>query len=664
MRKFLISLMALLFCTHAWATVFYVNVSNTVPISPFTNWVTAATNIQDAVDVATNGDLVLVTDGVYQFGGRSIRQFTSPYLTNRVAVTKPLTVQSINGAAVTVIQGAQTVASTNGASSIRCAYLTDGASLIGFTLTNGATRAFSISYDVVLDLSGGGLLCASTNAFVNNCVFIGNSAAEYAGGVYSGTLSNCIIIANSAFIDAGGAKSNVLINCVISSNSYAGSGTAGGAAGGVFGATLNGCTINYNRSGASGFGGIGIVRCIANNCIIYSNNLNNTSPTSGGGASFSTLSNCIVFGNIGGSGAGTANCSVRNSLIYGNSFNVSSGLGGGSANDTLIDCTVSNNVAAGGGGTSSSIMTNCLIIGNVAKTGSGGGSQNGTSVRCIYINNHAASQGGATAGTSAYNCLIISNTANLGGGVNGGLAYNCTIAGNFATNSGGGAYQVSFLKNSILYYNAAAKGINFFSSSTIVNCCTTPYTNGVNGIGGITNEPAFVNLAGGDFHLQSNSPCINAGNNAYVLVTNDLDGNARIVAGTADIGAYEYQTPSSILSYAWAQQFGLPTDGSADYADADGDNANNWQEWIADTNPTNVLSVLQMTSLTNDVSGMIVNWQSVSTRTYYLQRSTNLFPQSAFSSIQSNIVGQVGITSFTDTTATNGGPYFYRVGVQ
>src|SRR5689334_389482 len=94
-------LLTALIATNATATVFYVNVSNTIPVSPFTNWLTAATNIQDAIDVSTNGDLVLVTNGVYQNGAR----VTSDSVTNRVVITNAITLQSVNGPLVTLIQG-------------------------------------------------------------------------------------------------------------------------------------------------------------------------------------------------------------------------------------------------------------------------------------------------------------------------------------------------------------------------------------------------------------------------------------------------------------------------------------------------------------------------------------------------------------------------------
>jgi hypothetical protein len=166
--------------------------------------------------------------------------------------------------------------------------------------------------------------------------------------------------------------------------------------------------------------------------------------------------------------------------------------------------------------------------------------------------------------------------------------------------------------------------------------------------------------------LQSTSPCINSGNNAYLTSATDLDGNPRLAGGTVDIGAYEYQTPVSKISYAWLQQYGLPITANIDASDLDGTGFSVYQDWIAGLNPTNALSVLAMLPpvTTNNPAGLVVSWESVSNITYFLQSSTNLGIQPAFSTIQSNLVGQPGTTSYTDTNAVGNGPFFYRVGVQ
>jgi len=180
------------------------------------------------------------------------------------------------------------------------------------------------------------------------------------------------------------------------------------------------------------------------------------------------------------------------------------------------------------------------------------------------------------------------------------------------------------------------------------------------GIGNIIASPLFMNYANGDLRLQSNSPCINAGNNTYVGAATDLEGKPRIVSGTADMGAYEYQGTGSVISYAWLQQYGLPTDGSADFLDSDLDGMNNWQEWVCGTSPTNAQSVLRLLSVKPHGTNSSVTWQSVAGVNYFLQRSANL--STAFTLLASNILGQAGTTSYADTNAAGTGTCFYRVG--
>jgi len=185
-----------------------------------------------------------------------------------------------------------------------------------------------------------------------------------------------------------------------------------------------------------------------------------------------------------------------------------------------------------------------------------------------------------------------------------------------------------------------------------------------NAVGNITNAPLFVDYAGGNLRLQSNSPCINAGNNAYVTSATDLDGNPRIVSGTVDVGAYEYQGPGSVISHAWLQQYGLPTDGSADAIDLDADGHTTWQEWRCQTDPTDALSALRLLSATPSGTNVTVTWQSVPGVDYFLERSTNLAgPPPVFAPLATHIPGQPSTTSFTDTNADGHARLFYRVGV-
>jgi hypothetical protein len=516
---------------HVDEGVHYVAASNGNPVAPYISWATAATNIQDAVDVAAPSANIFVTNGVY-----------AP-----VTVNKPVTLQSVNGPNVTIIDGGGMA---------QCAYLTSNAVMVGFTLTHGVAE------------NGGGVYCESTDAVLTQCVLDGNAALDSSGGgAYGGTLNNCTLSSNSGF-NGGGAYFCTLNNCTLTGNSA-------NFGGGAYGGTLNNCTLTGNWTDGRGvFNGGGACGCILNNCTLTGN-------SAYGG-----------FDNSGGE-------------VYG-------GLGGGVADCTLSNCVLSGNSADyGGGGAEDSTLNNCVVSGNTND------------------------------------------------GADGGTLNNCTITGN----SGWGAVSAT-LNNCIVYFNSDTDGGNYDPSCTLNYCCTTPIP--TDGVGNITNAPLLVNYAGGNLDLQSNSPCINSGNNAYVVGSTDLDGNPRIVGGTVDIGAYEYQTPVSMISYAWLQQYGLPIDTNTDVADPDGSGMNVYQDWIAGLNPTDAQSVLQMTSATatNNPAGLVVTWESVSGILYFLQCSTNLASQPAFTTIQSNIVGQTGTTSYTDTTAINAGPYFYRVGVQ
>src|SRR6266568_3444472 len=86
LRSSLCALCVLLW-QSALAGVHYVDVNSTNATPPYTNWTTAATNIQDAVDAAVAGDEVVVTNGIYNSGGRG----------SIVEAGNSLIIRSVNG---------------------------------------------------------------------------------------------------------------------------------------------------------------------------------------------------------------------------------------------------------------------------------------------------------------------------------------------------------------------------------------------------------------------------------------------------------------------------------------------------------------------------------------------------------------------------------------
>src|ERR1051326_2478661 len=74
------------------AATHYVSQTSPSPTTPYSTADTAAHNIQDAVDVAADGDTVLVAPGDYG-------------VTNQITVTNAIRVQSTDGASQTFVTG-------------------------------------------------------------------------------------------------------------------------------------------------------------------------------------------------------------------------------------------------------------------------------------------------------------------------------------------------------------------------------------------------------------------------------------------------------------------------------------------------------------------------------------------------------------------------------
>ncbi len=170
-----------------------------------------------------------------------------------------------------------------------------------------------------------------------------------------------------------------------------------------------------------------------------------------------------------------------------------------------------------------------------------------------------------------------------------------------------------------------------------------------------------------DLHLRYGSPGIDAGTDLSATLTTDLDGNPRPLDGNGDgiaafdMGAYEFNA-QALIPQDWLTEHGLDaSDPQVAWANPDRDRFNTFEEWLADTDPTNADSRLQIVSITKHSPAMI-SFPSSANRTYTLLRTTTLHPPhwTPVPGAQ-GIPGNGGVLTLTDAEESAG--QFYRVEV-
>ena len=320
--------------------------------------------------------------------------------------------------------------------------------------------------------------------------------------------------------------------------------------------TLSNCIFEYNQV-QTGMGGALYIGTPTNETVSAplvskSSFVNNKSDNiagvgwieEGGGALYNSASSPIV-----------TDCVFTGNLVTG------SRIGGAIANNGLTmevsNTAINNNIslgANGGGsglansGTGQTILKNVILSGNYTE-GKGG---------AIYNNLGAISL--------LQNVLISGNQAVAGAGVynNGSspVLTNVTIAGNQA-NLGGGIYNINssspLLQNTVVFGNSTGvinnlpADIPTYKNSLVQGLSTTgliPFSGTATDLFVQPLTPALA--VGGDYKPKSGSVLVNAGDNTLFTNldgnTKDLAGNIRLKGANIDLGAYELQSQSQVIS--------------------------------------------------------------------------------------------------------------------
>ncbi|HIJ71529.1 MAG TPA: hypothetical protein HPP87_09230 [Planctomycetes bacterium] len=577
--------------------------------------------IQAAIDAATNGDEVVLAPGTYTGNGNRDLDFANALPEGQ---TRAITVRSTDPNNPDVVEA--TIINCEGTPNEPHRGFDfhsgeDANSIIsGLTITKGYSDEFGggikcvsssptiINCNFVANIApdgGGGLSNHDSSPSLINCVFRENEG-HWGGGICNlgqsnPTIANCTFSNNIGGDGAGvydhGIGYCILINCTFNTNSGIGLYSHGGSP------KLTKCSFTNNSATAIvSDGGSPIL----SDCI-FTDNQGHGMYNYGGSP---VLTSCTFIGNSSWRGGGMYNTSHSSPLLTGCVFlgNSATHEGGGIYNyestPILNNCTFEDNSAEKGGGvyggyhpiltncnfTNNSadegggmyggyhpLLTNCNFAANKAEYDGGGMYNHGGSpifTNCLFTGNWAVETGGGMCNVQSdpilTNCTFVSNKAGEGGGLRNWssdpVLTNCIIAGNIDDSGTGETAQVSSY-----YYNC---------QPVIHYCCITGWSHG--GVGNIAADPLFLDPGywddngtpddiwddvwyEGNYHIRSDSPCIDAGDPNFIDDPNlyDMDGEPRVIAGRVDIGADEHnsQIPYLTVSSTWLEYYSFIEEG-------------------------------------------------------------------------------------------------------
>ncbi|CAE7746791.1 grlQ [Symbiodinium necroappetens] len=517
--------------------------------------------IQAGIDAAVAGDEVVVAPGVWferiDLLGKSITL-------RSVDPDDPATVDA------TIIDGEE-----NGTVITCDSGEGEGTIVAGLTIRNGQT-----------DYGAGGMLCVGSSPVLYRCVFRDNNSIEpdcfphdpvtQGSGLSSGGGALLCVSSDTAIIGCRFIDNNVIESCTFSSDRGGGAISNVGSTLVVTGSEFRGCEASYGGAVFSRDGG---------SVTIVDSTFDDNTSNMHGGAVYSSyddllvLEQCVFRNNV-GRGAAIYALWTDEMAVADCDFESNRGLSFGGAiynlrvqRAEITGCDFRSNTTShptlffGEGGAIyvwsefETVIRDCVFEGNESGTGGAIYVRIAGSCRlvdCVMRGNTAGERGGGmyieraeTCGLT--NCLMENNSAGIRGGAMmcvqlSGFTFvtmtSCTVVNNHAEDTGGiyESASLMFVSNSVFWGNEEEQIHDTPGNSTIV--VDSLIEGGLpTGMDILELDPRFVDEAGGDFRLAPDSPAIDAGDmvNLPMDLTTDLAGDPRVVGGSVDLGAYEFQ---------------------------------------------------------------------------------------------------------------------------